>query len=405
MDPFDHKRLGREMKFYHQDDEIGRGLPLWLPNGMAVREELEKLMKELEHKAGYARVSSPHMAREALYEKSGHLSFFSENMYPPIRVGDGEVYRLRPMNCPHHNRIFASDLRSYRDLPLRLAEYGQVYRLEESGALSGLLRVRGLCINDAHIYCRRDQVLEEMKSVMRMHLEVYRILGIDRYHVRLSKSDPADKAKFVDDEASWAWAEGVLREALVALAIPFEEVEGEAAFYGPKIDWQLVSASGREMTASTAQIDFASAERLDLSYVGEGGGRERPVIIHRAPMGSHERMVAFLMELYKGVFPSWLAPVQVRVLPVGDAQVPAAERLVGELRSRMLRAEIDRSGESLGKRVRLALSERVAHIAVIGAKEALDGRVSVRSRGGQRDFSVAEFVAEIERRSRERIRD
>ena len=405
MDPFDHKRLGREMKFYHQDDEVGRGLPLWLPNGMAVREELEKLMKELEHKAGYARVSSPHMAREALYEKSGHLSFFSENMYPPIRVGEGEVYRLRPMNCPHHNRVFASELRSYRDLPLRLAEYGQVYRLEESGALSGLLRVRGLCINDAHIYCRRDQVLDEMMAVMRMHLEVYRILGIERYHVRLSRGNLADKSKFVDDEASWLWAEGILREALLALEIPFVEVAGEAAFYGPKIDWQLVSASGREMTASTAQIDFASAERLDLSYVGEGGGRERPVIIHRAPMGSHERMVAFLLELYKGVFPSWLAPVQVKVLPVSDAQVPAAEHLVGELRSRQLRAEIDRSQESLGKRVRSALGERVPHIAVIGAREAESGWVSVRSRSGQRNLPVEAFMAELERLSRKRVRD
>ncbi len=403
----DHKRLGRAQKIYHVDPLVGRGLPLWLPHGMAIREELEKFIKELEFKAGYQRVSSPHLARESLYELSGHLSYYKEGMYPAMAADENEIYRLRPMNCPHHHRIDSSELRSYRDLPLKIAEFGQVYRLEASGALSGLLRVRGLCQNDAHLYCREDQVKEEFKEVMRMHLEVYRVLNIKNYRMRLSMWDPDDSVNYVPDPKKWEWSQNLLREAMRELDLEFVEAPGEAAFYGPKIDVQLVSAQGREESFSTIQLDFAQAGKMDLSYIGPDGEKHRPVILHRAPLGSHERMMAFLLELYEGHWPSWLAPVQVKILPVSRAQEAAAIALASELRSRFIRVEVDSREESLDFRVREALSAKIPSVLVLGRREIEAGLVSLRQRRVSKNVVMKkeEFLVELEEKIRLRLHD
>ena len=399
MKPNDHRVLGRELKLFCFDDEVGRGLPLWLPRGAAIRAEIEKLMEELEFKAGYQRVASPHLARESLFVRSGHLPYYAENMYPPMKVDEGEVYRLRPMNCPHHHRIFASAFRSYRDLPLRLAEYGQVYRYEDSGALNGLHRARGCSINDAHIYCRKDQLKDEFRSVLDLHLKAYELLNIRGARFRLSLWDPSDpekSAKYVNAPEAWAEAEGILRELLVEMGAEYVEAPGEAAFYGPKIDLQLINAAGREESFSSIQLDFSSAERMDLFYVDSDGQKQRPYIIHRAPLGSHERIIAFLLELNDGLLPAWLAPVQARILPIGEACAEASGELVGRLRSRMIRADLDARGESLERRVRQALSEKIPSIAVIGPRELADKSVMLRSRDGKRKAaSWPEFEDEL----------
>jgi threonyl-tRNA synthetase len=398
-DDHDHKRLGRELDIFAFDDDIGRGLPLWLPNGMAIREELEKWMKELEFADRFHRVASPHLARESLFFKTGHLPYYEEGMFPRMSAGDGdeaERFRLKPMNCPFHHKIFAARPRSYRELPLRLAEYGQVYRYEGSGAVSGLLRVRAMCMNDAHIYCAREHILEECKAVIAMHRKVYSVLGLENWRVRLSLRDAA-KEKFIDDPAGWAEAEALLREVLVQCELPFVEGPGEAAFYGPKIDFQFRSVSGREETASTLQLDFGIAERLDLSYVGPDGQPKRPYILHRAPLGTHERFVAILLEHFGGAFPSWLAPVQVRLVPVAEQFVADARAFERELRGHGVRAEVDDSGESFNKKVRAAIVKKVPNVVVLGQRERDEGRVMLRRYGekAQRAMTRAEFVARL----------
>ncbi|MEM1434999.1 MAG: threonine--tRNA ligase [Pseudomonadota bacterium] len=327
----DHKKLGRELKLFTIDNDIGRGLPLWLPNGMVVREELENLAKELEFEAGYHRVATPHLAKESLYYQTGHLPYYAEDMYPAMEVleeteGGGEVeqkvkeaYRLRPMNCPHHHKIYSAEPRSYRSLPLRLAEYGQVYRFEDSGGVSGLVRVRGMCMNDAHIYCTKEQIKDEFKAVMAMYDKAYAILGLDAYRIRLSRWDPEDpqgKEKYVDNPEAWADSEQMLVEVLDELGIDYVEGPGEAAFYGPKLDYQFQTVTGREETVSTVQLDFAVPPRLGLSYVGSDGQEHVPYCIHRAPFSTHERFVAFLIEHFGGAFPTWMAPLQVQVITV-----------------------------------------------------------------------------------------
>ena len=323
----DHKKLGKQLEIFLIDEEVGKGLPLWLPNGTVIRDELERFMKELEFKAHYQRVVTPHMARAQLYRKTGHIPYYEEDMYPPMVIQEKEdaepnsshsdSYYLRPMNCPHHHKIFGSKMRSYRDLPVRLAEYGQVYRYENSGALSGLLRVRGLCQNDAHIYCAEEQIQEELSSVLKLYLEAYKVLGIVDYKLRLSTWNPEDqraKEKFVNNIELWEHCQNHLHRALQSQGLEFQVGKGEAAFYGPKIDVQIKTVTGREESASTIQLDFASAERMDLKYVGSDNQVHRPFIIHRAPLGSHERLVAILIEQYGGAFPTWLAPIQVRIL-------------------------------------------------------------------------------------------
>jgi threonyl-tRNA synthetase len=414
MEPFDHKRLGRELEIFHFDDRVGRGLPLWLPKGVAIRDELERFLKELEFKAGFQRVSSPHIARESLYMQSGHLPYYAEGMYPAMKVDDGEVYRLRPMNCPHHHLIYSSQMRSYRMLPLRLAEFGHVYRLEASGALSGLLRVRGMCQNDAHIYCRKDQVKEEFKSVLRMHLEVNKALGINGIRYRLSSWDPANSGKYPSLIEEWEWSQEILREAMSELSLPFDEEKGEAAFYGPKIDLQLISNSGsgsREESFSTVQLDFVSAARMELDFINADGAKERPYIIHRAPLGTHERLVAFLLEMHGGHLPSWLSPVQVSVLAVSEAQAPDAMALVERLRAKMIRAEYSGPSDSLSRRIRDVVKSRVANLVVIGEKEKLEKTVMLRSRKksqgspNQICMGVDDFESWLEKKIRMRVFD
>ena len=423
----DHKKLGRELGIYAIDHDIGKGLPLWLPNGTIVRDELERLAKELEFKAGYQRVTTPHLAKESLYHTTGHLPYYEEDMYPPMELmestevseiddTDGirhteqvkEAYRLRPMNCPHHHKVFDAEPRSYRDLPLRLAEYGQVYRFEDSGAVSGLLRVRGMCMNDAHIYCTRDQIKEEFKAVMAMYQEAYDILGLDNFQIRLSKwnpEDPKGKEKYVDDPENWATSEEMLEEVLVELGIDFRTGIGEAAFYGPKIDIQFVTVTGREESVSTVQLDFAVPDRMGLKYTGSDGKEHVPYCIHRAPFSTHERMVAFLIEHYNGAFPTWLAPVQVQILTVSEQFDKYGEEIVAELRQNFVRAEMAPSNDTLPKKIRSGTTKKIPNLLIVGEREVADGTVTLRRYGQNKqetmdsDLFVERLVDAIKRRS------
>lgn len=417
----DHKKLGKELDLFVIDDEVGKGLPLWLPGGTVVREELENLMKELEFKAGYHRVATPHLSKADLYYQTGHLPYYAESMYPMMELkemhdGEGgvteeikETYALKPMNCPHHHKIFAARPRSYRDLPLRYAEYGQVYRFEDSGSLSGLLRVRGMCMNDAHIYCTEEQIKEEFLAVMDMHREVYEILGLDSYYMRFSTWDPEDpkgKEKYVNDPEAWERTQNMVREAMVDSGLPFVEVKGEAAFYGPKIDVQFRTVTGREETASTNQLDFAVPERMDLRYVGADNEEHRPYIIHRAPLGTHERFVAFLIEHYGGAFPTWLAPVQVRIVTVSDRFNEDAQKIVDRLRGHMVRAELDPSNETMGKKIRNAVTSKIPNVLVVGEQEITDGTVTLRRYGvrEQETLSIEAFEDWLLKQIRTRAR-
>jgi len=389
----DHKKLGKELEIFFIDEEIGKGLPLWLPNGTILREEIEKLMKELEFKDGYQRVSTPAITRTGLYHKTGHLPYYKDGMFPFMEIhesaGEGqekvkETYVLRPMNCPHHHRIFSSRLRSYKELPVRLAEYGNVFRFEDSGSVSGLLRVRGMCMNDAHIYCTEEQIEEEFLKVMKLHEKVYSILGLKNFHMRLStwdSEDPKGKEKYVHDPEAWESSQERVRSAMVKSGLPFKEVKGEAAFYGPKIDFQMRTVTGREETISTNQLDFAIPGRLGLEFVGADNKPHRPYIIHRAPAGTHERFIAFLIEHFGGAFPIWLSPVQVMAIPVGEAFADYARELTEELRGHMVRAELDDSNESLNKKIRTHTKLKTPNILIIGEREKAAGEVTLRRYG------------------------
>ena len=406
----DHKKLGRELGIFAIDNDVGRGLPLWLPNGTVVRDELEKLAKELEFKASYQRVATPHLARENLYFKSGHLPFYAEDMYPSMEVmdashgqesdgsaGEGaaavkEAYRLRPMNCPHHHKVFAAVPRSYRDLPLRLAEYGQVYRWEDSGAVGGLVRVRGMCMNDAHIYCTEEQIKDEFKAVMRLYQEAYGILGLDDYVVRLSRWDPEDpkgRDKYVDNPEAWTASEAILEEVLKETGVNYVEGVGEAAFYGPKIDIQFLTVTGREESLSTVQLDFSQPAALDLAYIGPDGQPHRPYCIHRAPFSTHERMVAFLLEHYAGAFPTWLAPVQAQVVTVSEQFDAYGSEIVAALRQRMVRAELAPSTDTVSKKIRQAATLKIPNVLIVGEREQADRTVTLRRHGHKAQHSLA----------------
>lgn len=404
----DHKKLGRDLDIFVEDEMIGKGLPLWLPNGAAIREELEKLAKELEFRAGYHRVATPHLAKADLYYKTGHFPYYASHVYPlmelkeEVETEEGakevvrETYALRPMNCPHHHCVFSARRRSYRDLPLRLAEYGQVYRFEDSGALSGLLRVRGMCMNDAHIYCTPEQIRDEFIAVMKMHQDVYEILGLDDWYMRLSTWDPEDpkgKQKYVDNPEAWEMSQRMVREAMDVAGLPYTEAKGEAAFYGPKIDVQFRTVTGREETASTNQLDFAVPERLGLVYTGADDKPHTPWVIHRAPLGTHERFVAFLIEHFGGAFPTWLAPIQVRVITVADRFNEHAARLVDQLRHDLVRAELDDSGERVPKKIRNGVTQKIPNLLVIGEREVEEGSVTLRRYGSrdQESMPFAEF--------------
>ena len=427
----DHKKLGRELDIFVIDDEIGKGLPLWLPNGTVIRDELEKLAREVEFRGGYQRVVTPAIAKTDIYYRTGHLPYYAAHMFPfmelteTIGESEGEAseggaaeqdkrakasYVLRPMNCPHHHKIFASRMRSYRDLPMRLAEYGNVYRFEDSGSLSGLLRVRGMCMNDAHIYCSEEHIKPEFLAVMDLHRKVYEILGISDYYMRFSTWDPEDpkgKQKYVDDPASWDKVQRFVREAMLDSGLPFEEVKGEAAFYGPKIDVQFRTVTGREETASTNQLDFAVPPRLNLTYIGADNVARHPYVIHRAPLGTHERFTSFLIELYGGAFPTWLAPVQAMIVPVVDSVNEYAVKLQKELRDELIRAEVDLSGDRINKKVRNAVVQKIPNILVVGEREAASGEVTLRRYGHeqQQTMAFAAFLARIRESIAKRSRE
>lgn len=379
----DHRKIGKELSLFTFDDEVGPGLPLWLPKGAAMIEELEKLAKETEFAAGYERVRTPHLAKESLYLTSGHLPYYAESMYPPMEA-EGVKYYVKPMNCPHHHKIFAAQPRSYRDLPLRLAEYGTCYRYEKSGELFGLMRVRSLQMNDAHIYLALSQFEEEFMAVIQMYLAYFKLFNIEKYLMRFSTHSPAKLGqKYVDEAKLWQETEAMVRNALTKHKINFTEVADEAAFYGPKIDVQVWSAIGREFTLATNQVDFAQPRRFNLTFKNEKGEDEVPIIIHRAPLSTHERMIGFLIEHYAGVFPLWLAPVQAVILPINEKVEAYARDLVVRLKRQMIRAELSPATDTLGKRIREAEKQKVPYIIIVGKTELKDKTVSVRGHGGK----------------------
>ena len=379
----DHRKLGKELEIYTFDDDVGPGLPLWLPNGGAIIESLEAFAKKTEREAGYERVKSPHIAKESMYLKSGHLPYYADSMFPPMEI-DGDKYYLKAMNCPHHHKMFRAVPRTYRDLPLRLAEYGTCYRYEQSGELFGLMRVRSLQMNDAHIYCTEAQFEQEFKAVNALYLKYFAKFGIDKYVMRFSKHDPAKLGqKYIDMPELWLKTEDMVRRVLQTMDVSFVEVEDEAAFYGPKIDIQVWSAIGREFTLATNQVDFAQAERFDLSYINEKNERERPIIIHRAPLSTHERFIGFLLEHYAGNFPAWLAPKQVIVLPISDKYQDYADEVVKFLKNLDIRASIDSRSEKAGKKIRDAEVAKIPYMLIVGEKEAASRAVSVRKHGGE----------------------
>ena len=385
----DHRKLGKELELFTFDDDVGPGLPLWLPNGTVLIEEIEKLAKETEFAAGYDRVRTPHLARESLYITSGHLPYYAESMFPPMQLeNEGrdkvETYYLKAMNCPHHHKLFAAVPRSYRDLPLRLAEYGTCYRYEQSGELFGLMRVRSMQMNDAHIYCTEDQFEAEFNAVNQMYLKYFNIFGIEKYLMRFSTHDP-DKLgqKFVNEPELWKKTEDMVRGVLQRSGINFVEVPNEAAFYGPKIDVQVWSAIGREFTIATNQVDFAVPRRFGLVYKTRENTEATPLCIHRAPLGTHERFIGFLIEHYAGNFPFWLAPLQVRILPIGDEAplLDYSNSMIAELRSAGIRVSIDATNDKINGKVLRAEEQKVHTMLVIGRRDLEAGAVSVRVHG------------------------
>ncbi len=393
----DHRKLGKELGIFTFNDDVGQGLPLWMPNGTVVIEELERLAKETEEDAGYKRVVTPHIAKENLYLTSGHLPYYADSMYPPMEI-DGSKYYLRAMNCPHHHKIFDAEKRSYKDLPLRLAEYGTCYRYEQSGELFGLMRVRCLHMNDAHIYCTKEQFAQEFKAVNEMYLKYFKIFGIDKYVMRLSLHDPEKLGqKYVNEPELWLETEQLVRQVMIDNNIPFVEVKGEGAFYGPKIDVQIWSAIGREFTLATNQVDFAQGRRFNLEFTTQENDTDVPLIIHRAPLGTHERFIGFLLEHYAGKFPVWLAPLQVKILPISDKFMDYANDVRKQLRANGVRVEIDDRNEKIGKKIRDTELSKVPYMLVIGEKEVNENKLSIRRQGkgdlGQMD--VSEFILTI----------
>jgi len=392
----DHRKLGKELGIYTMDDDVGPGLILWLPNGTVIIEELEKLAKETELAAGYKRVLTPHIAKESMYLTSGHLPYYADSMFPPMEM-DGEKYYLRAMNCPHHHKIYDAEPKSYKDLPLRLAEYGTCYRYEQSGELFGLMRVRCLHMNDAHIYCTKEQFAQEFRAVNDMYLKYFKIFGIEKYVMRLSLHDPEKLGKkFVNEPALWLETEELVRNVLTSSGVPFVEIKGEGAFYGPKIDVQIWSTIGREFTLATNQVDFAQSRSFKLTFTNQANEKEIPLIIHRAPLGTHERFIGFLLEHYAGKFPLWLAPVQVKVLPISDKFLDYANAISDKLKKADIRSEVDDRNEKIGKKIRDTELLKVPFMLVVGEKEVNEGKVAVR-RQGKGDIGVKgvdEFIAE-----------
>lgn len=375
----DHRKLGKQLKIFTMSQEVGQGLPLWLPNGATVRRIIERYIVDLEEKWGYKHVYTPHLANVELYKISGHWDHYHEDMYPPMKM-DHEELVLRPMNCPHHMMIYKEELRSYRNLPLRIAELGTMHRYEMSGALTGLQRVRSMTLNDAHIFCRPDQIKSEFIRVVQLMNHVYNDFGIKDYYFRLSYRDPNNTEKYVQNDEMWEKAQSMLKEAMDELGYEYVEAEGEAAFYGPKLDVQVRTALGKDETLSTIQLDFHLPERFELEYIGEDGQPHRPVVIHRGVVGTMERFVAFLLEYYKGAFPLWLAPVQAKLLPIASTHVEYAEMVADQLRQAGIRTEVDARDEKIGYKIREAQLQKIPYMFVIGDREIENKTLAVRKR-------------------------
>ncbi len=393
----DHRKLGKELGIYTMNEDIGPGLILWMPNGTVIIEELEKLAKETENAAGYKRVVTPHIAKENLYITSGHLPYYADSMFPPMQM-DGETYYLKAMNCPHHHKIFDAEPKSYRELPYRIAEYGTCYRYEQSGELFGLMRVRCLHMNDAHIYCSKEQFKQEFKAVNDMYLKYFKIFGIEKYVMRLSLHDPEKLGqKYINEPELWLETEELVRNVLIETGVPFVEVKGEGAFYGPKIDVQIWSTIGREFTLATNQVDFAQPRSFKLSFTNKNNEPEIPLIIHRAPLGTHERFIGFLLEHYAGKFPTWLAPIQVKVLPISDKFLDYAKEVEMALLQQGIRVEIDDRQEKIGKKIRDTELMKIPYMLIVGEKEVNEKVVSVRrqGKGDTGSFAVTEWIAQI----------
>jgi len=396
----DHRLIGEKLKIFAFNDMVGPGLPLWLPNGAAMIEEIENLAKEMERKAGYKRVKTPHIAKEIMYLTSGHLPYYAESNFPPMILeenGQKTKYYLKSMNCPHHHQIFAAVPKSYRDLPVRLAEYGTCYRYEKSGELFGLMRVRSMQMNDAHIYCTEEQFADEFMAVIKMYLEYFKIFGIDKYVMRFSThSQEGLGKKYIDNAKLWKKTEDMVRSIMQKEKVPFVEVANEAAFYGPKIDVQVWSAIGREFTLATNQVDFAVPERFGLKYKDADGKEKTPICIHRAPLSTHERLIGFLIEHYAGAFPAWLSPIQAIILPISEKQKQHADKVLTNLIKAGVRAELNDSNETLGKRIRESEMQKIPYIIVIGEQEVNNNNLAVRQREkGSSAMTTEELIEKI----------
>lgn len=400
----DHRKLGKELEIYTFDDEVGPGLPLWLPNGGVIIDALEELAKESETRHGYHRVRSPHLSKGTLYEKSGHLELYKESMYPAMDV-DGIEYYVKPMNCPHHHKIYAASPKSYRDLPFRIAEYGTCYRYEKSGQLFGLMRVRSMQMNDAHIYCSKSDFDEEFLDVCKMYLEYFEIFGIDKYEMRLSLHDPKDLGKkYINEPELWLETEESVKIALKKGGVNFTEIPGEAAFYGPKIDVQVWSAIGKEFTLATNQVDFAIPKRFNLTFTDKKGIEQTPICIHRAPLSTHERFIGFLIEHYGGDFPLWLSPTQAIILPVSEKTLVYAKSLKKKFIAAGIRTKLDERPEKIGAKIRQAEINKIPVMVIVGEKEAAEKTVSVRRRfiGDQGSIKVAELLKTLNNEHKQR---
>lgn len=401
---YDHRKLGQELELFTISEKVGQGLVLWMPKGNVIKEQIENWAKKTEEEWGYKRVTTPSITKSGLFHTSGHLPYYKDDMYPPMKLDDSEEeYFLKPMNCPHHHTIFDATQHSYRDLPLRLAEYGNCYRYESSGELFGLMRVRGFAQNDAHIYCTEEQAVEEFVNVMKLHEYYYKTLGITNYHLELALRDPNNTKKYHGNEEMWAKAEKLMREAVKQVDIPMVEEIGSAAFYGPKIDFIIHSKIGRQFAISTNQIDLFMGERFGLKYTDKDGKEKTPVIIHRAPLGSHERFIGFLIEHFGGAFPTWLSPVQVKVLPISEKHLDYANKVVSNLKESGIRVELDERAETLGNKIRNAQNEKVPYMLIMGDKEIENNEVSVRNRAGENSsIKLDKFIEKLNKEVKEK---
>jgi threonyl-tRNA synthetase len=403
----DHRKIGKNQELFFTDDLAGKGLIIWQPNGVVIRNEIEKLAIEAEEKDNYSRVVTPHLGKEELYQTSGHLPYYKDSMYPAMKMDDG-IYYLKAMNCPHHHLIYRHKMHSYKDLPIKLAEYGTCYRNELSGTLAGLLRVRCLAMNDAHIYCRKDQIKQEFSGVMKLTMNHFKVFGLKDYWFRLSKWDPKHLDKYINQPKNWEYTEKIIREVLKEMKVKFVEANDEAAFYGPKVDVQFKSIIGREETMSTIQLDFMAKERFNLTYIDEKGKENNDIfVIHRAPLSTHERFLAFLIEHFAGEWPIWLAPYQIAVISVGITHKKYCDQLTSEFQDNNLRVLVDTSNETVGNKIRKAIQQKIPYMLVVGDKEMKSKDLMVRFRGEKeaRKISKISFIKSIKEKIENRSFD